>query len=588
VTHTAGADLGAVARLSRNANNVGVVLLSPDGSVFDANEAFLAMLGYTRADLAADRVPWPDLTPPKWNPATQQAIDQLRAQGRWAVFEKEYVRKDQSRVAVLIAAVSSGTGETAAFVFDVTARTRAEAALANAEQQLHAVLSRLPISLFAFDRLGIITLAAGRGLEDRGFRPGELVGRSAFDLHRNRPDVLRSLRRALGGESVAEVSQLDELAFEVHYTPVFEAGEVVGVNGVAINVTGRKEAEDALRDAEARFRTYVDHATDALFVYDERASILDVNRRACEILGYSREELIGKTPELMDPAMGRDAVFRERNRQRFLAGEMFGFETSYQRKDGTFFPVEVRVRPFEHRGQRFALALALDITERRRVEEERERVRQLESEREAAIANERTRLAGEIHDTLAQGLAMIVMQLADAEAKLGAAWAQAEKPLNMVRELAVETLAYARRSVTTLRPDRPAGGLPHAIRDIVDSMRRHFVGSLTLTVTGATVLLETAVESALASIARAALTNAVRHSRASRISVELDFGEQGAVRLVITDDGIGFDANAVPPDAYGLISMQERATRAGVALTFVTEPGAGTVLVASWSPVPRT
>ena len=56
------------------------------------------------------------------------------------------------------------------------------------------------------------------------------------------------------------------------------------------------------------------------------------------------------------------------------------------------------------------------------------------------------------------------------------------------------------------------------------------------------------------------------------------------MRLIVADDGIGFDTNTVRPDAYGLISMQERANRAGVALTFVTEPGAGTEVVASWSP----
>ncbi|HTY06873.1 MAG TPA: PAS domain S-box protein [Gemmatimonadales bacterium] len=466
----------------------------------------------------------------------------------------------------------------------MTPRTPAGATLVTTEQQLRAVINRLPISLFAFDRSGIITLAEGRGLLDRGLTPAELVGRSAFELHRNRPDVLRSLRRALAGETVAEVSQLDDLAFEVHYTPIVEGGEVVGVSGVAINVTERERAERALREAESLFRTYVDHATDALFVHDADARIVDVNRRACEVLGYSREELIGKSPGEFDPYLGRDVELREASAKRLAAGEAFSFETVHQRKDGTVFPVDVRIRPFEHGGRRFALALARDITERKRVEAERERVRQLEEERESAIAAERSRLAGEIHDTLAQGLAMIVMQLADAETKLGAAWALAEKPLSMVRELAVESLAYARRSLNMLRPGRPAGGLTHAIRDVVDSMRRHYAGSLTLSVTGAAVLLDAAVESALAGIARAAVTNAVRHSNATRVTVELDFAETGAVRLVIADDGIGFDANAITPDAYGVISMQERATRAGVALTFVTEPGAGTEIVASWSP----
>ena len=101
---------------------------------------------------------------------------------------------------------------------------------------------------------------------------------------------------------------------------------------------------------------------------------------------------------------------------------------------------------------------------------------------------------------------------------------------------------------------------------------------------GEPALFEAAVESALTGIAREAITNAVKHSNATRIAVELDFAKGGAVRLVVSDDGIGFDANAVRPDAYGLLSMQERAARARVALTFVAEPGAGTSIIASWSP----
>ena len=270
--------------------------------------------------------------------------------------------------------------------------------------------------------------------------------------------------------------------------------------------------------------------------------------------------------------------------ERLAAGETFAFETIQRRKDGTLFPAEVRLRPFWHGGRVFGLALSRDITERKRAEEERERARRLEQEQQSAIAAERSRLAGDIHDTLAQGLAMIVMQLADAEAKLGPAWAQAEKPLGLVRELAVESLAYARRSVTMLQPSAPAAGLARAIRDLVDSGRRHFGGTLDFAVTGNAVLLPASVESALVGIAREALTNATRHSGAPRVVVELAFQDGGAVRLAVADDGVGFDVQHGRPDGYGLTSMQDRAARAGVALTFVTEPGAGTEVVASWSP----
>ncbi len=364
-------------------------------------------------------------------------------------------------------------------------------------------------------------------------------------------------------------------------------GEPVRMFGVMQDITELRHAETGLRASEIRFRTFVDHATDALFVHDERARILDVNQQACLGLGYSREELIGMGPGEFDASVAEDIERAQSINRRLDAGESLVFETTHRRKDGSTYPAEVRVRPFWHDGKRFALALVRDIAERKRAEEEREQMRRLENERETAIMTERARLAGEIHDTLAQGLAMIVMQLADAEAKLGPLWARAEKPLDTVRELAVESLAYARRSLNMLRPRVTSGGLTRAVRDVADSLRRHFAGEVSLAVKGEATLLPAPVESALASIAHETISNAIRHSGAARVQVEIEFVPGGAVRLIVTDAGVGFDIDAVRGDAYGLVSMNERASRVGIALTFVTEPGAGTEVVASWSPGPQ-
>ena len=360
------------------------------------------------------------------------------------------------------------------------------------------------------------------------------------------------------------------------------SGEPARMFGVMQDITELRHAETELRASEVRFRTFVDHASDLLFVHDDQARVLDVNQSACDLLGYPRGELIGKSPDMFDPFVAKHFECFSAPNQRLDAGETLVFETTYRRKDGSVFPAEVRVRPFRHDGRRFALVLARDITERIRAEEEREQMRRLESERESAVATERARLAGEIHDTLAQGLSMIVMQLADAEAKLGPLWARAEKPLDTVRELAVESLAYARRSLNMLHPRIAVGGLTRAVRDIVDSLRRHYSGSVNLRVEGSAVLLPAQVETALASIAHEALSNAIRHSGVQRVDLLIEFTNSGAVRLIVTDAGVGFDSSSVRPDAFGLIGMSERASRAGIALTFVTEPGAGTEVVASW------
>jgi PAS domain S-box-containing protein len=110
----------------------------------------------------------------------------------------------------------------------------------------------------------------------------------------------------------------------------------------------------------------VDHATDNFLLLDDDWTVLDVNRQACDSLGYSRKELIGKHKSDFD--VGLDDTSIQRLKQRMVAGEAITFETRHSRKDGTSFPVEVRVSQFEQGGRRF-LCLVRDITERKQAEE---------------------------------------------------------------------------------------------------------------------------------------------------------------------------------------------------------------------------
>ena len=107
----------------------------------------------------------------------------------------------------------------------------------------------------------------------------------------------------------------------------------------------RKRAEDELRAAEERFRNFVNHATDGFFLFDEHRAIVDVNRQACESLGYSRDEMIGMHPGDFDAALDEASIARLE--ERIKAGETVTFESLHRRKDGTVFPVEVRARQFQ-------------------------------------------------------------------------------------------------------------------------------------------------------------------------------------------------------------------------------------------------
>jgi PAS domain S-box-containing protein len=122
-----------------------------------------------------------------------------------------------------------------------------------------------------------------------------------------------------------------------------------------------------LRESEARFRTLVEHATDAFYLHDADGTVLDVNTQACASLGYTRDELIGMQPTAFD--LDTTAAVLADLGPRLDAGEVLTLDTRHRRKDGTTFPVEVRIRPFWQGDRRFAVSLARDLTDRQRTRE---------------------------------------------------------------------------------------------------------------------------------------------------------------------------------------------------------------------------
>jgi PAS domain S-box-containing protein len=163
-----------------------------------------------------------------------------------------------------------------------------------------------------------------------------------------------------------------------------ESGRAVRQFGVMQDITDLWRAEEDLRGSEARFRIFVDRAADAFFLMDEQLTVVDVNRQACEGLGYTREELIGMQPTDFDVELEEKSI--SGLAERASAGETITFETRHRRRDGTVFPVEIRSGTFHQGDHLFYLALARDITERKLAEETLRR-------QDHALQDSRTELA---------------------------------------------------------------------------------------------------------------------------------------------------------------------------------------------------
>jgi len=206
-----------------------------------------------------------------------------------------------------------------------------------------------------------------------------------------------------------------------------------------IDVTDRRQAEEELRATEARFRTFVDHATDGFFLMDQELTVVDVNRQACEALGYSRKELIGRQPRHFDAGLAEAAIARLA--ERAARGETVTFETLHRRKDGAVFPVEIRVRTFGEGDKRFYVALARDISERKLVEQSlRDKDHALQSTRDELARVSRVTMMGELTAAIAHEVNQPLGAMV-ANAAACTRWLAADPPEAAKTRRALESIA---------------------------------------------------------------------------------------------------------------------------------------------------
>ncbi|WP_307805065.1 sensor histidine kinase [Streptomyces sp. VRA16 Mangrove soil] len=209
--------------------------------------------------------------------------------------------------------------------------------------------------------------------------------------------------------------------------------------------------------------------------------------------------------------------------------------------------------------------------------------------REAGVADERRRLAAEIHDTIAQGLTGIIAQLQ--VVKNAPTLEKAREHLDRADTLARHSLGEARRSVHNLSPAALADAtLPEALKKTVAEWGVRTGVRADFTLTGTAQPLHDEIEATLLRITEEALSNAARHAHASRLGVTLSF-MAGEVTLDVRDDGRGFDPLALPArtdtGGFGLDGMRARAERLAGDVTVESEPGGGTAISARVPLVPH-
>lgn len=267
------------------------------------------------------------------------------------------------------------------FVKDISEHKRAEDARREAEEEMRALLEEAPVSIINTDLEGKIIYVNERFESESGYSRGEVIGKSGFQLDWFPASTLKFLAERmlarLGGSPAKHWEsqfkcQDGRLIWIELEGKILKRSEVpVGFEIIATNITERKQAEEALRRSEERYRTMMEEMEEGYYEVDIAGNFTFVNNAMSRILGYSRDELIGMNYRIYTPKEGVDPIFQAYNRV-YRTGELLkSFPMPEIRKDGTRILAEDSVFPlWDGKGKVIGFrGISRDITERKRAEE---------------------------------------------------------------------------------------------------------------------------------------------------------------------------------------------------------------------------
>jgi PAS domain S-box-containing protein len=328
-----------------------------------------------------------------------------------------------------------------------------------------------------------------------------------------------------------------------------------------------------LSESDNLYRKAFESAADGVLIVDAGGVIVEASPAVERLFGYRCEDLVGSPIEVLVPEAGRTP--HEAHRSRYMEAPYSrpmgaGLRLKGRHKDGRSIPVEISLSHLDCEGEDCVIAIVRDVTER-------ERLRAFGVSALRASEEERKRIARELHDDTAQQLATLLLRLRVLERSgEGTDW---HSRVEAIREGLSACADGVRRIARGLRPpDLERKGLVEAIRSHLYAVGFDSDVTLALDAEPIDTLLSAEAKLVLYRIVQEAVSNALRHARASRVDVQLrSSGDR--IFVSIEDDGVGISVDAVDrrgPRGLGLVGMRERAAMLNGVVDIHGRPGKGT------------
>lgn len=480
-------------------------------------------------------------------------------------------------------------------------------------EKFRRMIDSLPAAIYTTDAEGRLTYYNPAAVEFSGRKPKLGTDQWCVTLKLYHPDgrhmphdqcpmalALKEERPILGTEAIAERPDGKRVWFRPYPSPIRDDnGKVIGGINMLIDLSEEKKAQKRIRQNEKELNDFFDNATVGLHFVGPDGIIQRVNQAELDLLGYSREEYVGRhiADFHADSEVIGDILKRLKNRE-----ELHDYEAPLLCKDGSVKHVLISSNVYEEDGKFIhTRCFTRDITERKRAKAElkkmnetlehrvaertstlksyQEQLRSLASELSKAEERERQRLATELHDNLGQMLAVGKMQV-DLIQK-GQMPDNTSADIGKLKELMDDALAYTRNLMSELKP-------PPALDDediranlkwIAKKMQKHGL-EVSIEEVDQKLPIENEVQTTVSQCIRELLFNVVKHASVSKAHIGITPLDT-RVLISVEDKGEGFDTgdlNSIATDkgGFGLFNVRERVDLLGGKVEVHSEPGKGT------------